>query len=110
MNNSITYYSDKELSFKEMVKGAKVRFIHSEQMTMAEWHFEPGTQLPKHSHPHEQITKIISGSFKLFSPMGMLPLEQGDSAVIPPGLEHWGESVTACHIIDVFYPVREDYR
>ena len=110
MPKPIILYSDSKSPLKEMIRGAKVRFIHSRKMTMAEWHFEPKTNLPKHAHPHEQITKIISGHFKLYSPAGVLSLKQGDSAVIPPDIEHWGESVTACHIIDVFYPVREDYR
>jgi quercetin dioxygenase-like cupin family protein len=110
MNHSITSFPDAESPFKEMVKGAKVRFVHAVQMTMAEWYFEARTHLPRHSHPHEQITKIIFGHFKLYWTGGVLSLKEGDSAVIPPDLEHWGESVTECHVIDVFYPVREDYR
>ena len=36
-------------------------------------------------------------------------LGPGDIAVIPPNVKHSGKSITNCKIIDVFYPIREDY-
>jgi quercetin dioxygenase-like cupin family protein len=37
-------------------------------------------------------------------------LEAGTVIVIPPNARHSGTSVTKSQIIDVFYPVREDFR
>jgi quercetin dioxygenase-like cupin family protein len=37
-------------------------------------------------------------------------LTAGHYRVIPPDVVHSGHSITACKIIDVFSPVREDYR
>ena len=40
---------------RELIPGTRVRFIHSNRMTVAHWHFDPGIDLPEHSHPHDQI-------------------------------------------------------
>jgi hypothetical protein len=37
-------------------------------------------------------------------------LSAGHFRVIPPDAVHSGRSITACKIIDVFSPVRADYR
>jgi len=37
-------------------------------------------------------------------------LEPGMVAVIPPEARHSGRALADCYILDVFYPVREDYR
>jgi quercetin dioxygenase-like cupin family protein len=34
----------------------------------------------------------------------------GTVCAIPPDARHSGRALTACRIMDVFYPVREDYR
>jgi len=37
-------------------------------------------------------------------------LDPGVVAVIPPSVGHSGKALTACRLIGVFHPVREDYR
>ena len=37
-------------------------------------------------------------------------LTAGSVAVVPPDVVHSGRAVTACRFIDVFQPVRDDYR
>jgi quercetin dioxygenase-like cupin family protein len=36
-------------------------------------------------------------------------MKTGSVAVIPSNARHSGKAVTACRILDVFYPLREDY-
>ena len=99
-----------EMEGKELIPGAKGRFVHSENTTLAYWQFEAGTLLPEHSHPHEQITLVTQGTFDLTVEDETYHLEAGMVAVIPPEVHHSGTSVTRSQIIDVFYPVREDFR
>ena len=110
MKKNIIIEKSEGLIFSELLPGAQVRFVHSENMTFAEWKFNPNTQLPEHSHKHEQITKVISGTFELVSDDEINLLQSGDSAIIPPKAIHSGRSITSCIIVDVFYPVREDYK
>lgn len=91
-------------------EGAQVRFIHSENMTMAYWQFESGANLPEHSHSHEQISNVMGGSFELTINGEKLDLEAGSVVVIPPNAVHSGRAITGCYVIDVFHPVREDYK
>ncbi len=98
------------IEVKEPVPGFKVRFIHSENMTLAYWTVEPGAILPEHSHMHEQVTNIIEGDFELTLDKEIKVLTKGGVAVIPSDAVHSGKALTSCKIIDAFYPVREDYR
>jgi quercetin dioxygenase-like cupin family protein len=99
-----------DIESRELIPGTEVRFIHSDRMTVAYWTFEPEVSLPEHSHPHDQVTNIIEGEFELTIEGKPEILTAGDYRVIPPDAVHSGRSVTACRIIDVFSPVREDYR
>lgn len=99
-----------EIEKRELIPGAAVGFVHSENMTLAYWDFDAGVPLPEHSHPHEQVTNVIEGVFELTVEGETKRLEAGSVVVIPPHAVHSGRSVTRCRVIDAFYPVREDYR
>lgn len=90
--------------------GASASIVHGEQLTTATWTFTPGTSLPAHSHPHEQITVVVAGTLELTISGTTYTLEAGDHAVIPGGAEHEARAVTETTVIDAFHPVREDLR
>lgn len=95
---------------RQPVPGFRVRFVHSDSMTVAYWEIEAGAAMPEHSHPHEQIVNLVEGEFELGVGDETSVLVPGRVAVIPPDTPHSGRAVTACRMMDVFYPVREDYR
>ena len=95
---------------REMFPGATARFLHAENITMAYWDFKPGVPIPEHAHVHEQIFNVIEGVFDLTIAGETRSMETGSAAIIPSNVKHRGQSVTACKIIDVFYPVREDLK
>ena len=72
--------------------------------------FEPHSQVPDHSHPHEQMGMLISGRLQFTIDGRTCVLDPGDSWKIPGGVTH---SVTALDgpavALDVFHPIREDY-
>ena len=49
---------------KEPVPGYKARFVHSDNVTLAFWEIKAGSNLPAHSHVHEQIAQITEGEFE----------------------------------------------
>ncbi|MBT7124323.1 MAG: cupin domain-containing protein, partial [Gemmatimonadales bacterium] len=71
---------------------------------------EADRPLPEHAHPHEQIVNMIEGTYELVIGGESYVLNAGDVLVIPGGVPHGGRSHTACKILDVFSPVREEYR
>ena len=99
-----------DIERRELIPGTSVRFVHSDRMTVAYWHFDPGIDLPEHSPPHDQITNVLEGEFELTVEGAPEILKAGHYRVIPPDVVHSGRSITACTIIDVFSPVRDDYR
>ncbi|GAG99869.1 unnamed protein product [marine sediment metagenome] len=99
-----------KINKKEIVPGFEGKFIHTNNMTVVYWTIQAGSQLPEHSHHNEQITTIIEGEFVLTSEGETRNVKPGDVAVFPSNAKHSGKALTDCYIIDVFHPVREDYK
>ena len=100
----------KDLDTKEMAPGYHAKIIHSQHMTFVYWDIKADHVLPEHSHPHEQVVNLIDGIFELTIDEKTEILEPKSVVVIPPNAVHTGKSRKDCKIIDVFYPIREDYR
>lgn len=99
-----------EIEAREVVKGFHGKFIHSESMTFAYWNIDGGSALPEHSHPHEQVVNMFEGSFELTVDNEKKILKPGDVVVIPSNIKHTGKAITDCRLLDVFSPVREDFK
>jgi quercetin dioxygenase-like cupin family protein len=99
-----------EVESRALIPGAEVRFVHSEHVTLAYWNFEADARFPEHAHPHEQVVNLIEGVFELTVAGETSRIEAGSAVVIPPNASHSGKAITECRVIDVFHPVREDYR
>lgn len=99
-----------KIDYKEILPGFNVKFAHSKNMTVAMWKIDKGSSLPEHSHPHEQIAMVIEGEFELTIGDETKKVTNGLVGIIPSNIIHKGRAITDCKIIDVFYPVREDYK
>jgi quercetin dioxygenase-like cupin family protein len=100
----------KSIAEKEIVPGYRARFIHGDNLTLAYWDVDPGAELPGHSHPHEQVANVLEGKLELTVDGETRVLEPGQVAVIPSNILHGGKAITACRLLDVFYPTRDDYK
>jgi quercetin dioxygenase-like cupin family protein len=98
------------LASKEVLKGYHGRTIHTGTMTLMYWTVDEGAIMPTHSHVHEQIAHVLKGSFSLTVGEETKILEPGTVAVISPNVPHGGKAITACELLDVFHPEREDYK
>ncbi len=78
-------------------------------MTFAYWKIEAGAIFPTHSHPHEQVATMLDGEFEFSVGDEKRIMNQGDVAIVSPNVNHSGIALTDCDIIDVFYPIRDDY-
>jgi quercetin dioxygenase-like cupin family protein len=73
--------------------------------------FEPGATVPAHSHPHEQLGLCLRGSQVLVLDGVEHACGPLEGYVIPGGVEHSARcGPDGATVIDVFQPVREDYR
>ncbi|MBK6662879.1 MAG: cupin domain-containing protein [Thermoflexaceae bacterium] len=78
--------------------------------TLCELRMDPGSHVPAHTHPHEQTGYLASGCFRFRLGDTWMELSAGDSWCVPGGVEHEVEVIEASIAIDVFSPVREEYR
>jgi quercetin dioxygenase-like cupin family protein len=103
-------YDVSSLPTRELIPGHRGRFIHSAHTTHVYWQIEADAVLPEHSHPHEQIVNMLEGTYELVVGGEHFVLSAGEVLVIPGGVVHGGRAHTDCRILDVFSPVREEYR
>lgn len=95
----------------EMLPGLTRRVLAcSDAMMLAEFTFEEGIEVPKHTHPHDQVGYVVSGRMKMTIADETLECEAGDSYHAPSGVSHSGVALVRSVVVDVFSPPREDYR
>jgi len=99
-----------ELPAREVFPGFHGRFLHSETMTFAYWEVDAGAVVPDHAHPHEQVVNMLAGELELVVDGTAHRLHAGDLFVIRGGSQHSARALAPCRILDVFSPVREEYR
>jgi quercetin dioxygenase-like cupin family protein len=95
---------------REVVAGFRGRFIHSANMTVAYWKIKAGATIPIHNHVHEMIVNVIEGQLELTIAGETKVLHAGMAGIIPSNVPHTAKGITDCFVIDVFSPVREDYK
>jgi unsaturated pyranuronate lyase len=82
---------------------------YNENLMCVEVHFEAGTNAALHSHPHEQITYVISGRFEFTVGDETYTVSAGDSLYKQPNIIHGATCLEAGTLLDVFTPHREDF-
>ncbi|MDR1832997.1 MAG: cupin domain-containing protein [Fusobacteriaceae bacterium] len=83
---------------------------HSEGLMIVEVAFEAGGVGADHSHPHEQITYVVSGK-AAYHEAGKpeVIMTAGDSYYVTPNAVHGMKALEKTLVLDVFTPAREDF-
>ena len=89
---------------------ARKTLVCGEKTLMTEFKLKRGSVLPMHSHPHEQTGYLVSGHMVLSIDGTDYDIRPGDSWVIAGDMEHGAEVKEDSVAVEVFSPVREDYR
>ena len=106
--NIFRYFSD--INTKEIAPGFFSKLIHTDTNTINFIEVKAGCSVPLHQHIHEQCSFAIEGKFEMTVNGDPQVLEPGFFAIIPSNAVHGGIAITDCKLIDIFSPVREDYR
>ena len=95
---------------KEIWPQVHATFGHSEKITMARIMLEKGALVAEHKHVHEQWSVVLEGELE-FTLSGKTRLVRPGMVVhIPSNEPHSARAITACLAMDVFTPVREDFK
>jgi quercetin dioxygenase-like cupin family protein len=90
--------------------GVEIRTTAGHQLMLSVVRFEPGSVVPDHSHPHEQMGMMISGRLEFTVDDTTRVLGPGDIWRIPGGVVHSVRALEEPAVaLDVFHPIREDY-
>lgn len=99
-----------QIQSKEIMPGYHGKLVHGDTISWAFWRVEKDAEVPEHSHHHEQIMHVVEGDFKFTLDGNTAIYRSGDVVVIPSNSPHSGKALTACKLMDVFSPVREEYK
>ena len=95
----------------EMFPGVTRRTLAVGQaLLLAQFTFQPGSEAPLHSHPHEQISYVIEGRYRVTMGEEEFVVEKGDCYLVPPNLPHAQAADEFTITVDIFSPPREDYK
>ena len=83
---------------------------HSDQLMLVRHFFEEGWVGARHSHAHHQFVYVVSGAIRVDVDGRVFDVKKGDSFVVDGGVEHQALALEDSEVLDVFTPVREDYR
>jgi quercetin dioxygenase-like cupin family protein len=94
-----------------LANGVTARALFGEGAMLNLVELEPDAVVALHSHPHEQLGMVLRGSMTLVVDGTEHVLEEMDAYTLPGGAEHEGiAGPQGALVLDVFQPVREDYR
>ena len=87
------------------------RFVKSytDEVMVVENHFEKGAVGALHSHPHTQITYVVSGRFEFTIGDETKVVQAGDTMLKKNGVIHGCKCLEAGVLLDIFSPMREDF-
>ncbi len=71
--------------------------------------FEKGAVGAMHSHPHTQITYVVSGAFSFTIDGETRTVRAGDALLKEDGVPHGCVCLEAGVLLDIFSPMREDF-
>jgi quercetin dioxygenase-like cupin family protein len=93
-----------------MAPGVDAKALFGEKAMFNLVELAPGSSVPPHSHPHEQLGVILSGMLALTVDGATHELGPMDAYTLPGDVEHSATCGPAgAVVLDVFAPIREDY-
>ena len=99
-----------QIPSNEIMPGYHGKMVQGEKMSWAFWTVENGAEVPEHHHPHEQIMHVVDGEFEFTLNGNTAVYTAGAVVHIPSHAPHSGKALTPCQLMDVFSPVREEYK
>ena len=107
----IQFIDKSKCTHRTIFPGVDIYTLAGDKLMLSLVEFEPGAIVEAHSHPHEQAGMVLEGRGRFIVGDDDRVLGPGDMYTIPGGVTHrvlaLDEGLKA---LDVFHPVREDYR
>lgn len=100
-----------KMNGRELAPGVTARIASGEKIMFSLVRLAPDAVVPEHSHPHEQMGMMVSGTMALTVAGETRTLSGNEIYLVPGGVPHRAvagpEGAVA---LDAFSPPREEYR
>jgi quercetin dioxygenase-like cupin family protein len=91
-------------------EGIERQMLVGEQMMICRFRFAPFLVTSEHSHPHEQMSLVVSGRVRFFIEGEQRIASPGDVLHFPSNCAHGATMMDEeVVLIDIFTPLREDF-
>lgn len=62
--------------------------VHTPQLTVVYYRYEPGSEWEEHAHPQDQVTTVLEGEIDFVVDGAPVHLVAGQTATLPGGVPH----------------------
>ncbi len=96
---------------KTLAPGVTAKIASGEKLMLSLVTLEPGAVVAQHSHPHEQMGLMVSGTMELTIAGETRVLSANEMYLVPGGVPHSARGGrNGAVALDAFSPPREEYR
>jgi quercetin dioxygenase-like cupin family protein len=108
--NMSYFHNPQEKEHRDIAPGVHARPFWGKGIMLVVVDLDPNSEVPKHSHPHEQAGTVLEGEIEFIIAGEQKLLHTGDLYFIPKNVEHSASTKEfGARVIDVFTPPREDF-
>jgi quercetin dioxygenase-like cupin family protein len=108
---SLYFPSTSERSTHSIFPGVTIHTCPAEKMMLSYVELAANSVVDEHSHPHEQVGMVLEGRVHFFIGGEDKVLGKGDMFRIPGNVKHRVVTLgDPARVLDIFHPIREDYR
>ena len=95
---------------EKVAEGISRQMVIGQRVMVCRFTFDPFVVTDVHSHPHEQITMVVSGKVRFTIDGQTVIAAPGDVLHFPPDNQHGATMLNEeVVLIDIFSPIREDF-
>lgn len=103
-------HNDADFPFNPAGEGVKRKVLgYNEEAMLCELTFETGAVGAMHTHPHTQVSYVVSGAFDFTVDGKTERVKAGDSVLMPADVPHGVVCAEGGILVDVFTPMRKDF-
>jgi quercetin dioxygenase-like cupin family protein len=99
-----------EIALEKITEMISQKIVTGEREMLAQIYLKRGALVPMHSHDSEQMTYILQGALRVHVDGEEIIVREGEVLHIPSGTPHQSEALEDTFELDVFSPVRDDWR
>jgi quercetin dioxygenase-like cupin family protein len=108
---SLYFPTTADCSTHTIFPGVTIHTCALDKMMLSYVELQPHSVVEEHSHPHEQVGMVLEGRARFTIGGEEKVLGKGDMYRIPGNVKHRVVVLEElCKALDIFHPIREDYR